>query len=42
MRVYYEVMVVGFFIIISNWGGNLEVIEEGKNGYIIYDFENFK
>lgn len=41
-RVHYEAMAAGLPIITSNRGGNPEVIEEGKNGYIIHDFENPK
>ena len=33
-------MAAGLPIITSNRGGNPEVIEEGKNGYIVNDFEN--
>ncbi|MDX8364409.1 glycosyltransferase family 4 protein [Cytobacillus sp. IB215665] len=39
-RVHYEAMAAGLPIITSKRGGNPEVIEEGKNGYIIDDFEN--
>ncbi|MEH7239230.1 glycosyltransferase family 4 protein [Bacillus sp. JJ1562] len=39
-RVHYEAMAAGLPVITSNRGGNPEVIEEGKNGYIIYDYEN--
>jgi spore coat protein SA len=39
-RVHYEAMAAGLPILTSNRGGNPEVIEEEKNGYIIYDFEN--
>jgi spore coat protein SA len=39
-RVHYEAMASGLPIITSNRGGNPEVIEEGKNGHIIHDFEN--
>ncbi|MGE7887067.1 glycosyltransferase family 4 protein [Bacillus cereus] len=39
-RVHYEAMAAGLPIITSNRGGNPEVIEEGKNGYIVNDFEN--
>ncbi|MFS1514181.1 glycosyltransferase family 4 protein [Chengkuizengella sp. SCS-71B] len=39
-RVHYEAMAAGLPLITSNRGGNPEVIEEGKNGYIIHDFEN--
>jgi spore coat protein SA len=38
--VHYEAMAAGLPIITSNRGGNPEVIEEGKNGYIVNDFEN--
>ncbi|MDQ0162472.1 glycosyltransferase family 4 protein [Bacillus alveayuensis] len=39
-RVHYEAMACGLPIITSKRGGNPEVIEEGKNGYVIDDFEN--
>ncbi len=39
-RVHYEAMAAGLPLITSNRGGNPEVIEEGKNGYVIQDFEN--
>ncbi|MDP5276416.1 glycosyltransferase family 4 protein [Chengkuizengella axinellae] len=39
-RVHYEAMAAGLPLITSNRGGNPEVIEEGKNGYVIHDFEN--
>ncbi|PLR76079.1 glycosyl transferase [Bacillus sp. V3-13] len=39
-RVHYEAMAAGLPILTSNRGGNPEVIDEGKNGYIIDDFEN--
>ncbi len=39
-RVHYEAMAAGLPIITSNRGGNPEVIEEGKNGHVIRDFEN--
>lgn len=39
-RVHYEAMAAGIPILTSNRGGNPEVIDEGKNGYIIYDFDN--
>lgn len=39
-RVHYEAMAAGLPIITSNRGGNPEVIVEGKNGYIVHDFEN--
>lgn len=39
-RVHYEAMAAGLPIITSNRGGNPEVIVEGKNGFIIKDFEN--
>ena len=39
-RVHYEAMAAGLPIITSNRGGNPEVIEEGRNGYVINDFEN--
>jgi spore coat protein SA len=39
-RVHYEAMAAGLPMITSNRGGNPEVIEEGKNGHVIHDFEN--
>ncbi|MEH7380580.1 glycosyltransferase family 4 protein [Bacillus sp. JJ1533] len=39
-RVHYEAMAAGLPIITSKRGGNPEVIEEGKNGYVISEFEN--
>lgn len=39
-RVHYEAMAAGLPIITSNRGGNPEVIENGKNGYIVKDFSN--
>ncbi|OQP05576.1 glycosyl transferase [Geobacillus sp. 46C-IIa] len=39
-RVHYEAMAAGLPIITSNRGGNPEVVENGKNGYIINDFSN--
>ncbi|MCA1031209.1 glycosyltransferase family 4 protein [Bacillus timonensis] len=39
-RVHYEAMAAGIPMLTSNRGGNPEVIEEGKNGHVIYDFEN--
>lgn len=39
-RVHYEAMAAGLPMITSNRGGNPEVIEEGKNGHIVHDFEN--
>jgi len=41
-RVHYEAMAAGLPILTSNRGGNPEVIDEGKNGHVIYDFENPK
>ncbi|MCY9206778.1 glycosyltransferase family 4 protein [Bacillus atrophaeus] len=38
-RVHYEAMAAGLPIITSNRGGNPEVIEEGKNGYVIREFD---
>lgn len=39
-RVHFEAMAAGIPILTSNRGGNPEVIEEGKNGFIIEAFEN--
>ncbi|OEH93048.1 glycosyltransferase family 4 protein [Bacillus solimangrovi] len=39
-RVHYEAMACGLPMITSNRGGNPEVINEGKNGMVITDFEN--
>lgn len=39
-RVHYEAMAAGLPMITSNRGGNPEVIDEGKNGHVIHDFEN--
>jgi spore coat protein SA len=39
-RVHYEAMAAGLPIITSKRGGNPEVIEEGKNGYVIDQFED--
>ena len=39
-RVHYEAMAAGLPVITSNRGGNPEVITEGENGSIIYDFDN--
>jgi spore coat protein SA len=39
-RVHYEAMAAGLPMITSNRGGNPEVIEEGKNGHVVHDFEN--
>ncbi|MDX8289638.1 glycosyltransferase family 4 protein [Metabacillus indicus] len=39
-RVHYEAMACGLPIITSNRGGNPEVIDEGRNGKVIKDFEN--
>lgn len=39
-RVHYEAMAAGLPIITSKRGGNPEVIEEGRNGFIVEQFEN--
>ncbi|MET3699142.1 spore coat protein SA [Bacillus oleivorans] len=39
-RVHYEAMAAGLPVLTSNRGGNPEVITEGENGSIIYDFDN--
>jgi len=39
-RVHYEAMACGLPIITSKRGGNPEVIDEGKNGHVISDFED--
>lgn len=39
-RVHYEAMAAGLPIITTNRGGNPEVIDEGENGQIVYDFKN--
>jgi spore coat protein SA len=39
-RVHYEAMAAGVPIITSRRGGNPEVIEHGKNGYVVDDFAN--
>jgi spore coat protein SA len=41
-RVHYEAMAAGLPLITSNRGGNPEVIEEGRNGFVIHDYENPK
>ncbi|HEU5140395.1 MAG TPA: glycosyltransferase family 4 protein [Bacillales bacterium] len=39
-RVHYEAMAAGLPIITTDRGGNSEVIEEGKNGFVIDQFED--
>ncbi|MGM0836812.1 MAG: glycosyltransferase family 4 protein [Bacillota bacterium] len=39
-RVHYEAMAAGLPIVTSKRGGNPEVIDEGRNGHVISDFEN--
>lgn len=39
-RVHYEAMAAGLPIITTARGGNPEVMEEGKNGFIVHDPEN--
>lgn len=39
-RVHYEAMAAGLPVLTSNRGGNPEVIDEGKNGHVIYQFDN--
>lgn len=39
-RVHYEAMAAGLPILTTNRGGNPEVIDEGKNGHIIIDYDN--
>jgi spore coat protein SA len=39
-RVHYEAMAAGLPIVTSMRGGNPEVIDEGKNGHVIEQFED--
>lgn len=39
-RVHYEAMAAGLPILTTNRGGNPEVIDEGENGHIIFDYDN--
>lgn len=39
-RVHYEAMAAGLPIITTNRGGNAEVMEVGKNGYLVEDTED--
>lgn len=39
--VNYEVMVVGMFLIIINWGGNGEVVKYEVNGFVIDSYNKF-
>ncbi|WP_078381400.1 glycosyltransferase family 4 protein [Sutcliffiella halmapala] len=39
-RVHYEAMAAGLPIVTSKRGGNPEVIDEGKNGHVIEQFED--
>ena len=41
-RVHYEAMAAGIPIITTNRGGNAEVIQHGRNGLVIYDYDNPK
>ncbi|WP_134699025.1 glycosyltransferase family 4 protein [Ammoniphilus sp. YIM 78166] len=41
-RVHYEAMAAGLPIITTRRGGNPEVIEQGKNGYIVDDYKQSK
>ena len=39
-RVHYEAMAAGLPILTTNRGGNPEVIDEGENGRVIFDYDN--
>ena len=41
-RVHYEAMAAGIPIITTNRGGNAEVMNQGKNGIIIDDYDQPK